>query len=281
MSAGLTDLARRPHTPLREDAADARLQEVMLYFGNDCNRDCGFCCVEGRPGGSFRPFRRRDVRTIAARIRPDARIKLYGGEPTLHHRHLIRVTAELRAHGYVGRLTIFSNGVQARRLIEMLDADPPAGASAGSDAYLNQAIWRGEGAPVIPPGRRRQLLDWASGHPGRLFLGHEDVLPVGAAEANAATFANRPAFGGRCARCHPTLHSDGRVHACAFAAEVRSPVYALGTLDDEAAHIASRRARFIDWIEREVEPAATRRGVPPCTECLERARALTTIERAR
>ena len=276
--SALPILTRRPHEPPVEDPADARFPEVMLYFGNACNRECTFCCVDGRPGASFRPFTAASVRAILARILPDARIKLYGGEPTLHHRHLIDVVRALRAGGYVGRLTIFSNGIQARRLIEMLEADPPTDRHSGSDAYLNHLIWLGRGAPPIPAGRRRALLSWAAAHPGRLFLGHDDILPVGGAESEqtrVGALSNAPNFAGRCARCYPTFHSDGRVLACAFAAEVRSPQYDLGTLADSAAQIAARRARFLQFIDGVVEPEAALHGTSPCRVCLTHARTLS------
>jgi hypothetical protein len=278
---GLPILTRRPHQPLIHDPSDARFPEVLLYFGNACNRECAFCCVDGRPGGSYRPFTRSAVRSIFERIRPDARVKLYGGEPTLYHNHLINVVRALRAGGYVGRLTIFSNGIQAARLIAMLDADPATDLHPGSDAYLNHLIWLGRGADPIPEGRRRALLTWAAVHPGRLFLGHEDILPVGGAAAAATrdgALSDAPDFAGRCARCYPTFRSDGTVHACAFAAEVRSPQYDLGTLDDTAEQIAERRAQFLQFIEQVVEPEAALRAVSPCRVCLDHARTISELQ---
>lgn len=279
--AALPILTRRPHEPVIEDPGDARFPEVMLYFGNACNRECSFCCVDGRPGGSFRPFTRNSVRALLTRIRPDARIKLYGGEPTLYHTHLIEVVAALRAGGYRGRLTIFSNGIQARRLIAMLEADAPDDGQSGSDAYLNHLIWLGRGAPAIPAGRRRALLAWAAEHPGRLFLGHDDILPVGGAaadETRQGALAHAPNFAGRCARCYPTFHSDGSVHACAFAAEVRAPQYDLGTLDDSVEQIAARRTRFLQFIDQVVEPEAALSGASPCRVCLAHARLLPALQ---
>lgn len=292
-AGGLLDLTRRPHEALAPQRGDPRLIEAMLYFGNECNRECGFCCVEGSPAGGFVPLDAVRIAHVLDLIRPDARIKLYGGEPTLRHRHITAVVRALRAGGYVGRLTIFSNGVQAARLIAMLEADPPASSHRGSDAYLNQAIWYGRGAPGLPPARRARLLDWAAENPGRLYLSHADVLPVGAASRNPGEEVSEPpvrrtakpaegtdtqaewtepGFGGRCARCHPTLRSDGRIHACAFAANVDSPLYDLGELGDAAADIAARHGRFLEWIDSELEPAAAAAGVSPCTLCLHHAR---------
>ena len=279
--SALPILTRRTHEPIPEDPSDARFPEVMLYFGNACNRECTFCCVDGGPDGSYQAFTRSSVKAMLARIKPDARIKLYGGEPTLYHRHLINVVQSLRAGGYTGRLTVFSNGIQASRLIAMLEADPPTELQRGSDAYLNHMIWLGRGAPRIPEGRRRALLTWAAAHPGRLFLGHDDILPVGGAESDElrmGALSAAPNFAGRCARCYPTFRSDGVVHACAFAAEVRSAQYQLGTLADTAEQIAARREQFLQFIDQVVEPEAARRGESPCRVCLAHARALPAIQ---
>jgi hypothetical protein len=268
-------LTRRAHVPLPDDGDAGRLPEVMLYFGNECNRACDFCCVEGRPDGTWAAFSPAHADALLERIRPDARIKLYGGEPTLHPRALLGHTAALRAGGYAGRHTNFSKRIQSDRLIGMLEADPPTPRHPGSDAYLNQPIWTGSGAEPIPEGRKRRLLAWSAANPGRLFLGHEDILPVGAAEGSPGAGG----FGGSCARCHPTYHADGRVLACAFSAEVDSPVYALGTIADNAQTIRRRRAAFLAWIDDDVEPEAKRRSVPACVVCLERARPVSLTKR--
>lgn len=260
---------------------DPRLPEAMLYFGNDCNRDCYFCCVEAKPGGSFVAYQAGQVGRMLELIRPDARLKLYGGEPTLYHTHLIEVIHVLRSGGYVGRLTVFSNGIQADRLIEMLEADPPTERHPGTDAYLNYAIWHGRGVQPIPHGRRAKLLQYASVHPGRLFLSHEDIIPVGGAEdvpagpvpaGLAGPAAAIPDFGGRCARCFPTLKSDGTIHACAFAAEERAGQFDLGRLGDPATRVAARHRAFLEWVETVLEPAARAAGQAPCAICLGWAR---------
>jgi len=210
-------------------------------------------------------------------------VKLYGGEPTLHHRHLIEVLETLRGMGYRGRWTVFSNGVQAGRLVEMLEADPPCEKHAGSDAYLNYRIWHGLGVEPIPEGRRRTLEHWGRENPGRLWLSHEDVLPVGGGEGAAPTplpdTGDLPDFAGACARCWPTVRSDGRLHACAFAAEVESPLYDLGHAEDEPARVAKRHADFLRWIEETLEPEARARGEAPCTTCLRRARTVSGLVR--
>ncbi|MGI9041454.1 MAG: radical SAM protein [Gemmatimonadales bacterium] len=276
MTAEPTTISRRAHAPVEYAPGDPRFPEVMLYFGNDCNRDCYFCCVEAKPGGSFLRYTPDRVGEILELIHPAARIKLYGGEPTLYHRHLIEVTAALRGGGYVGRLTIFSNGIQADRLIEMLEADPAGSAHPGSDVYLNYAIWHGRGVEQIPAGRRAKLVAWAAAHPGRIYLSHEDLIPVGGAErapADTSLPQRVPDFGGKCARCFPTLKSDGTIHACAFAAEEPAAQYALGRLGDPPQEVASRYRQFLGWVEQVLEPAAAAAGESPCTVCLRWARA--------
>jgi len=247
----------------------------MLYFGNRCSRDCYFCCVEGSPEGEFIPFEPEGVEQILEILAPHGRIKLYGGEPTLHHRHCIELVRRLRLQGYVGRLTIFSNGIQADRLIQMLEADPPTEGHPGSDTYLNHFIWHGIGVPSIPESRRQQILAWAEAHPGRVWLSHEDVVPVGAAEKpeNQLPLLGRtPDFGGRCARCFPTLRSDGRIHACAFAAEVQAPQYDLGRMGDSAQAVSDRYRSFMTWVDEVLEPEAANRSESPCVTCLRWAR---------
>jgi MoaA/NifB/PqqE/SkfB family radical SAM enzyme len=269
-------ITRRPHDPLDDPPGAPRLPEILLYPGNRCNRDCHFCCVDGSPGGSFAPFALDAPERLVQLIQPGARIKLYGGEPTLHHRYFTGFIRDLRRLGYVGRLTVFSNGVQSQRLIHMLEADPPADHHRGTDAYLNHYVWHGDGVEPIPPGRRAELQAWGTANPGRLWLGHEDVLQVGgAARHTSDDVAGRPDFRGRCARCHPTMKSDGRIHACAFAVEVEAAQYDLGTIAQSPWQLRARRQRFLRWVDEVLEPAAADREEHPCVTCLRWARAET------
>lgn len=259
------------------------MPEAMLYFGNRCNRDCWFCCVEGSPAGRDLPFAEGAAEQILDLLLPDARIKLYGGEPTLHVDRVIELVRGLRRGGYLGRLTIFSNGIQADRLIRILEADPPSADHPGSDAYLNHYIWHGLGVDPVPPAQRAKIERWARTNPGRIWLSHEDLVPVGgAAEGGASPGrgllpAATPDFGGRCARCWPTVKGDGRIHACAFAAEVEAPHLDLGRMEDGPGALAERHAAFLRWVEEALEPAAHAAGEAPCVTCLRQGSAAPPV----
>ncbi len=257
------------------EPGDLLLPEVLLYVGNSCNRDCYFCCVDGRPSGWFKAFDLTAPVNVMKIIRPDARIKLYGGEPTSYHKHLIEVMQTLRGLGFTGLFRIFSNGILADRLIQMLESDPATTAVKGSDSFLNYSIWHGLGVKPIPPKARAKLEEYSRTHPDRVWLSHEDLIPVGGAETKPIT--GRPAgkipdFGGKCARCFPTLRSDGLIHACAFAAEVVSPQFDLGRIGDSPEAVGANYREFLRWIGEELEPAAAAAGEAPCVTCLRSAR---------
>ena len=288
--AEVRPLTRRAHEAVPDEGGTA-FPELLLYVGNACNRDCFFCCIEGSPDGWYGEFEQDAPARILSLVEPEARIKLYGGEPTLSHGHVVWLIRGLRAAGYRGRVTVFSNGIQADHLITILEADPPSDTHAGSDCYLNPHIWEGRGVEPIPSGRRRMLERWADQNPDRLWLSHDDVLPVGAAEDGTTRpdpegdseaplpLPDEKPFGGRCARCWPTVRSDGRIHACAFAAEEASDRYTLGHLGDTSAEaLRSARDEFLRWIDNEIEPRATAEGVLPCEVCVRSARAMTEAE---
>lgn len=257
---------------------DSKLPELLLYFGNDCNRDCHFCCVEGHPGGTFRAFPDDLPEWLMQTVRSDGRIKYYGGEPTLYQQHLNEITSRLRCLGFKGSIRIYSNGVQADRLIQMLESDPPREDIAGSETYLNYYVWHGLGVKGVPPQKREKLNDYARNHPNRLWLSHEDIIPVGAAETFEPEIElddTPPAFGNHCARCYPTVKSDGIVHACAFAAEERAPQYVLGRIGDNVEKISKAYGDFLHWVDTELEPHAARLGESPCSVCLRWAREST------
>ena len=75
---------------------------------------------------------------------PDGNIKFYGGEPTLHSESLLEAMRFLRARGFAGLFTIYSNGVKARTLIHLLESDPQ------SEAVLNYSIYLGRDADPLP-----------------------------------------------------------------------------------------------------------------------------------
>lgn len=81
----------------------------------------------------------------------DSTIKFYGGEPTIDAVNLIWVLNYLREKGFRGWFTVFSNGVLASRVIEILEAD------AQTDVVLNYSILHGEDAEPIPPKSLQKL----------------------------------------------------------------------------------------------------------------------------
>lgn len=127
---------------------------------------------------------------------------------------------------------------------------------------------------AIPPGRKRMLREFALREPGRLWLSHHDVLPVGAAREHPTEVEElgAPQFDGTCARCFPTLKGDGTIHACAFAVEEASERYRLGALGDGPETVRLARERFFEWIDTVIEPAARLEGRSVCEICVDRAR---------
>ena len=60
----------------------------------------------------------------------------------------------LRARGFAGLFTIYSNGVKARTLIHLLESDPQ------SEAVLNYSIYLGRDADPLPA---RAKASWRRG----------------------------------------------------------------------------------------------------------------------
>jgi len=82
----------------------------------------------------------------------DGNIKFYGGEPTLHSESLLKAMRFLRARGFAGLCTIYSNGVKARTLMHLLESDPQSEAVLHL-FYLSGARCRPTaGACQSPPG---------------------------------------------------------------------------------------------------------------------------------
>jgi hypothetical protein len=215
--------------------------------------------------------------------------------------------AYLRAGGFRGWITYFTNGVQADRVIALLDADDR------SEAVLNYSILHGQGAEPLPPGARRRLEAYARRRPGVLFTSHPDLIPVGPGATFLASLGDgangrvgdgaktqelpsrpgpplrggaphspsspRPAFHGACPRCPPVLTSRGLLHACPFAVELDREQYRLGTGDEAAAHGFARWLRFRDWIGATVEPQAAHHKRHPCAVCT--AGEVTTLRQTR
>jgi hypothetical protein len=229
--------------------------EIHVYFGNDCNRTCEFCVVDGRPGGSYGGLPSEAADVALAYAGAGGIIKLYGGEPTMFHADVNTFMRHLRRNGFAGQIVIFSNGVQAGRLIKLMQADPNA------IAVLNYSIAAGRFAPICPSGARRQLLAFAARQPERMFLSHSGIrryAPLDTAGPEA-----------ECARCAPALvtGAESFVHACPFAVEQQAPHYRLAEAAAPVELIQRNHAAFLDWVDEVLHPAARARGLHPCQVC--------------
>lgn len=269
---GLNDAGRAPHLgpilfhePVEHFAeGDRELRELHLYEGNFCNRTCEWCTIKGSPDGWYQNYSRVVLDQALAAVARDGNVKFYGGEPTLHAQAIIDAMRYLRSRGFSGLFTIFSNGVKARRLIEILESD------ARSEAVLNYSIYHGRDAEPLPPLAKAQLESWAAAHPNRLFKGYKVLFHAGAG-TDVVYDRDREAdfhgLGTGCVRCFPVLTSRGRFHACPFAAEIDSPHYDLGHVGTPPQVVFRNYRKFRRWVDDVLDPAARARGITSCEMC--------------
>lgn len=242
------------------ESETGKLDELHLYNGSRCNRACAFCCVSGAPDGLSTPWTEEvllaAVRLVAAR----GSLKFYGGEPTLALGNVRWAMSRLRELGFDGTFTIFSNGIRARALLEILSGDPR------TLAVLNHAIATGRGERRLPAASLECLRRFADANPDRVFVSHEFILPIGRQEGGAERTAGQERTD--CFRCFPTLTSAGKIHACPFAVEYDRPHFRLGGISASPdAAIASYR-RFLRWVDGSLDPAANALGASACAVCL-------------
>src|SRR5262249_57794205 len=100
-------------------------------------------------------------------------VKLYGGEGRVHADEIVQAMAYVRQRGFRGLVTVFSNGVKAERLIDILESDPK------SEAVLNYSIYHGRDADPLPAHAKTRLEAWAAAHPGRIFQGYKVLFHAG------------------------------------------------------------------------------------------------------
>src|ERR1700687_3226242 len=205
---GLNDAGRQPHLgpilfhePVEHFAeGDSELRELHLYEGNFCNRTCTWCTINGSPDGWYQNYTPAVLDQALATVARDGNIKFYGGEPTLHSQAIIDAMAYLRARGFRGLFTIFSNGIKADRLIDILESD------ARSEAVLNYSIYHGRDADPLPPHAQEHLEDWSRAHPNRVFQGYKVLFHAGAGTQHVYDRdreADFPGLGTACVRCVP------------------------------------------------------------------------------
>lgn len=271
------------------DRAMSQLSDVHLYNGSRCNRRCAFCIVDGRPEGWYQPLTPAALDSVQALVPEDGTIKFYGGEPTLDIENLLWSMTYLRREGFAGWFTVFTNGIQADRVIAVLDSDTQ------TDVVLNFSILHGVDADPLPRAALEKLRAYAAAHPHRIYSSHAGVFPFGPGakfaddvgqsrldERMQASVAMKVAAGLAppdqaetaarrnyriCPRCRPVLTSDGRYQACPFAVESPSPHFQLGTLEDPAPVVLARYQQFLNWIDDVLEPEAERQQLHPCRVC--------------
>ena len=269
---GLNDAARAPHLgpilfhePVEHWAeGDSELRELHLYEGNFCNRTCAWCTINGSPGGWYERYAPAVLDRALASLAPDGNLKFYGGEPTLHADEIQEAIRYVRARGFRGLITVFSNGVKADRLIGILESDP------GSEAVLNYSIYHGRDAEPLPPHAKARLEAWAEANPGRLFQGYKVLFHAGSG-TDVSYDRDREAefhgLGTGCVRCFPVLTTKGRFHACPFAAEIDAPHYDLGGMGTAPSAVFRNYGKFRRWVDDVLDPAARARGVTSCEMC--------------
>ena len=280
---GLNDSRREPHLgpilfhePVEQfREGDRELRELHLYEGNFCNRACSWCTISGSPQGWYRHYSPAVLEAAAAAIAEDGNIKFYGGEPTLHSDEIIDAIGCLRERGFRGLVTVFSNGVKADRLIEILEGD------SRSEAVLNYSIFEGRDADPLPSHARTRLESWSAAHPGRIFKGYKVLFHAGGGSQlkfDADRESEFHGLGRGCVRCFPVLTTKGRFHACPFAAEIDAPHYDLGRSDTDPAKVFRNYRRFRRWVDETLDPAAEARGISSCKMCHKRLAELAPPE---
>ena len=276
---------------LTYERAMPRFSDVHLYTGSKCNRSCDFCIVYGRPDGWYKPMTSESLDLILDVVPLDANIKFYGGEPTIDDENVIWAMSYLREKGFIGWFTIFSNGVLADRVIDILESDKD------SEVVLNYSILHGVDAEPIPPSSLEKLKNFAAGNSDRIFSSHAGVFPYGRGvefseqvgdehivERMHTSYDKFVEIGRMtpelakeievekgfrvCPRCRPALRTDGVFHACPFAVESNARHYQLGKLGETSGEeVLGNFQKFLDWVDTTLEPEAERLKVHPCQVC--------------
>ena len=216
--------------------------------------------MAGSPKGWHKAYCRETLDFALELVHPEGLLKFFGGEPTLYPAEILAAVRYVKKRGFQGKFRLYSNGVRAKQLIALLEAIPEM------DAVLNYSILNGRGAPPIPSGAMKKLLEF----PGnRIASGHPDLVdinaPVPLSEKDSDEIGN---FGGSCANCFPSLRSDGRFHGCPFAVEKLDPHFDLGRVGQTSPRAALKNFEaFYRWQSEVLEPRARELGVHPCRAC--------------
>lgn len=256
-----------------------RLMELHLYPGNQCNRECDFCTVFGAPNGWLIDYtpEHLDATLRYVMLHEQGSVKFYGGEPTLNHENVMWAIAYLREHGFQGSIVVYSNGIQAERLLAILQSDP----LSQTTASLNYSIATGDGAPQMPQSSLRKLEAYEQDHAGAIAIGHPDIVDSGRGVDPFTGEETRPKNNHQCPHCYPVLKTDGTVHACPFAVENPSPHFQLGRTIDASDQIAQNFEAFFHWLDTVHEPYAIAHDLPACTVCWNHLQDLPTPDFSR
>ena len=280
---GLNDTHRDPnigpitfHEPVEHFAeADGELRELHLYEGNFCNRDCSWCTINGSPDGWYQAYTPAVLEQALDTLAANGNLKFYGGEPTLHTPEIVGAMRYVRERGFTGLITVFSNGIQAEKLISILESDPK------SEAVLNYSIYHGRDAKPMPRYSRDRLEQWALMNPNRIFQGYKVLFHAGGGaeeKFDQDRESDYHGMGNRCVRCFPVLTTKGRFHACPFAAEIDSPHFDLGGVGSSSETVFENYRTFLHWVDKELDPAAEARGISSCEMCHRRLAELPVAE---
>ncbi|MGB3296864.1 MAG: hypothetical protein WBA76_01250 [Phormidesmis sp.] len=251
---------------------ESRLMELHLYPGNQCNRECDFCTVFGAPKGEFTAYTAAhlDAALQSVMVHEQGAIKFFGGEPTLNHQNVMWAIAYLRSHEFKGAIVIYSNGIQADKLLEILAADP----LSKTTASLNYSIATGDGAPPMPMSSLRKLEQHEEENRGAIAIGHPAIVDSGRGIDPFTGEEIRPQVAHQCPRCYPVLKTDGQFHACPFAVENTSPHFQIGSVHDSPQTVTQNFETFLSWIDTVHEPYAVEHNLPACTVCWKHLQAL-------
>lgn len=242
-----------------------RLLELHLYPGNACNRSCNFCTVFGSPEGEAIDYGPQILDQALQTLLLDARatLKFYGGEPTLKASNLIWAIGYLRQQGFRGAVVIYSNGIQAEKLLQILASDP----QANTTASLNYSIATGDGAPQMPLKSLSLLTAHEQEYPGSIAIGHPAIVDSGRGVDPFTGEETRSQESHTCPHCYPVLTAKGQFHACPFAIENQSPHFQLGDIQSDTATVAQNFRAFFNWLDATHQPYAEAQNLPACTVC--------------
>lgn len=242
-----------------------RLMELHLYPGNRCNRDCDFCTVFGSAKGEYIAYapEHLDAALETVMLSDKGALKFYGGEPTLDHKNVIWAIAYLRDHAFTGAIVIYSNGIRAQQLLEILESDP----LNKTTASLNYSITTGDGAPQMPLASLQLLEDYEQANLGAIAIGHPDIVDSGRGVDPFTGEETRPKVNSTCPHCYPVLKSNGQFHACPFAIENDAPHFHLGDIHTSPTEITQNFDAFFEWLDTVHQPYAEAHELPACTVC--------------